>query len=89
MIKQVLLKNLLASKRWTIAEVRIAQAGAKTAPKKKGLAGDGYTLGWTAGGAEVQVRYDGDKKRFTYELRGYTADGSDLSLTAPKEGALS
>ncbi len=78
MNKNVLLSDLLRSKRWDLATIKVAQAGSKTAK-------DGYTLGWTSGGAQVDVTYDKKRTRFVYTVKGYAADGSDMSLEPPKE----
>lgn len=76
-VRKVRLKDILAAKRWDVIQVRTAQAGSKTAR-------DGYTLGWTSGGARVDITYDQTKKRYIYTVSSYAQDGSDMSLEPQK-----
>jgi len=65
--------QLLASGRLSEVDLKMAQAGAKTAK-------DPYVAGFTSGGARIEVGWDRERRRYYYLLSGYAADGSDCKL---------
>lgn len=70
-------RALIASGRVDEDKVLEGRAGAKTAP------GHPYVIGFTPGGARLEVTAQRDaagRWRYRYDVSGYAAGGSDLSL---------